>query len=190
VHAFPVRAAANLVKSTLFSCIKAPILAVLSTLLSGQTVCAGEIRAFKRRCATCRRRVRKPRPSGLFSIPNHRQYYVREGIKEMVFNVHLAWARMDGSEFGRLRRTRWPQSGDAESYSRSPRRSLRDMKLERAATVENSWLRRSISTSDPPATLDRNSSIGQVIVRSWRSRWKPRRLIFLRSPTTSVYRSN
>jgi hypothetical protein len=31
-------------------------------------------------------------------------------------------------------------------------------------------------------------SIGRVIVRSWRSRWKPRRLIFFRSPTTSVYR--
>jgi hypothetical protein len=39
----------------------------------------------------------------------------------------------------------------AESYFGSPRRSLGDMKLERAATEKNSWLRRSISTSDPPA---------------------------------------
>src|SRR5450759_1735562 len=59
------------------------------------------------------------------------------------------------------------------------------MKLERAATAKNSWLRRSISTSDPPAARVRNASIGQVIVRSWRSRWKPRQYRQVRRQRTS-----
>jgi hypothetical protein len=89
-HAFPSKMSANLVKSTLFSSIKAPILAALSTLSSGQTVCAGEIRAFKRSAATVCFHARKQRPAGLFSHLTHRQYYVREDRKVLVFNVYLA----------------------------------------------------------------------------------------------------
>jgi hypothetical protein len=51
------RRQANMVKSSLFSQAKAPILAALSTLPSGQTVCAGEIRAFKHWSEGCRRRM-------------------------------------------------------------------------------------------------------------------------------------
>ena len=80
-HAFPSKMSANLVKSTLFSSIKAPILAALSTLSSGQTVCAGEIRAFKHSAATLHCYPIKQRPVGLFSHLTHRQYYVRDGGK-------------------------------------------------------------------------------------------------------------